>query len=89
MLAFVGECTDAGRAVDADRLCRRFVQLSRRAAALHLTRLARYGLIAATAPGPAWSRSYHITTRGRGRVRWHQLGARPPVAAAGGSIEFR
>jgi len=90
VLAFVGESFEASRAVDADRLCRRFPQLTRRAAALHLVRLARYGLIAATRPGPAWSVPYKITARGRGRIRWHELGAAPPAAAAGGgSIEFR
>ncbi len=84
MLAFVGESSEASRTIDADRLCRRFPQLTRRAAALHLVRLARYGLIAATRPGPAWSVPYRITARGRGRIRWHQLGAAPPVDAVPG-----
>ena len=89
VLAFVGECSALNRAVDATKLTKRFPQLSQRAAALQLSRLAGYGLVAPSSKlGPEWTWSYRVTDKGRRRIQWHQLGS--PRAAAGGSvIDFR
>ncbi len=72
VLAFVEECTDNAHAVDAALVAGRF-ELSRRAAALQLTRLARRGLIVATRRDvPAWRRSYHVTINGRTRLHYYR-----------------